>query len=136
MADDKAEVQRILELLRTLIRILGLPNREVERRLQLTPSYLSRLFGGYIEVKLEHVIAICRALGIHPSEFFRFAYPDPIEPPTESARKVLTMLQSAQPKARPAETPPAPPPGLSKEEVERRVQEALQKVFQELGNSG
>lgn len=135
MDEDREEVQRILELLRTLIRILGLPNREIERRLGLTPSYLSRLFGGYIEVKLEHVVSIARALGLKPGEFFEFAYPERVDPPSESAKKIRTVLHSMQPSRSGEPAPPPKPPGLSPEEVERKIQDALQQVLRDLRNS-
>lgn len=131
--DDKAEIQRILDLLRMLIRISGLSNREVERRLKLSPSYLSRLFGGYLEVKLEHILGVSRALGLKPSEFFAFAYPEgPLEP-SEAYQRIRNVLQTLQP-IRP-EAPPKPEPAITAEEVERRIQEALRQVFRDLQRS-
>jgi transcriptional regulator with XRE-family HTH domain len=133
--ETNAEILRILDLLRTLIRILGLSNREIERRAGFSPSYLSRLFGNYLELKYEHVLEISRALGITPCEFFELAYPDNAEAPTESMKRIRNVLQNMQP-SRPVEPPPKPAPGLSAEEVERRIQEALRQVFQDLGRSG
>jgi len=131
--DDKAEIQRILDLLRMLIRISGLSNREVERRLKLSPSYLSRLFGGYLEVKLEHLLGISRALGLKPSEFFAFAYPEgPLEP-SEAYQRIRNVLQTLQP-IRP-EPAPKPEPAITAEEVERRIQDALRQVFRDLQRS-
>ena len=134
-AETNDEILRILDLLRTLIRILGLSNREIERRVGFSPSYLSRLFGNYLELKYEHVLEISRALGITPREFFELAYPDNAEPPTESMKRIRTVLQNMQP-SRPVEVPQKAAPGLSAEEVERRIQEALRQVFQELGRTG
>lgn len=135
--ETNAEILRILDLLRTLIRILGLSNREIERRAGFSPSYLSRLFGNYLELKYEHVLEISRALGITPREFFELAYPDNAEASTESMKRIRGVLQNMQP-ARPVpiEAPPKAAPGLSAEEVERRIQEALRQVFQELGRTG
>ena len=133
--ETNAEILRILDLLRTLIRILGLSNREIERRAGFSPSYLSRLFGNYLELKYEHVLEISRALGITPREFFELAYPDSAEAPTESMKRIRNVLQNMQP-SRPVEAPPKPAPGLSAEEVERKIQEALRQVFQDLGRTG
>ena len=134
--ETNAEILRILDLLRTLIRILGLSNREIERRAGFSPSYLSRLFGNYLELKYEHVLEISRALGITPREFFELAYPDNAEAPTESMKRIRGVLQNMQP-SRLVETPqPKSAPGLSAEEVERRIQEALRQVFQDLGRTG
>lgn len=132
--DDKTEIQRILDLLRMLIRISGLPNREVERRLKLSPSYLSRLFGGYLEVKLEHVLGISRALGLKPAEFFAFAYPEGPLDPSEAYQRIRNVLQTLQPTRQEA-PPPKPEPAITAEEVERRIQEALRQVFRDLQRS-
>ena len=134
--ETNAEILRILDLLRTLIRILGLSNREIERRVGFSPSYLSRLFGNYLELKYEHVLEISRALGITPREFFELAYPDNAEQPTESMKRIRTVLQNMQPSRPLMEAPPKPAPGLSAEEVERRIQDALRQVFQDLGRTG
>jgi len=134
--ETNAEILRILDLLRTLIRILGLSNREIERRAGFSPSYLSRLFGNYLELKYEHVLEISRALGITPRELFELAYHDHAETPTESMKRIRSTLQTMQPAARPVDTSTKPASGLSAEEVERRIQEALRQVFQDLGRTG
>jgi transcriptional regulator with XRE-family HTH domain len=128
---DEEEVERLMNVLRTAIRLLGLSNREIERRLGLTPSYLSRLFGGYIELKVEHVLAIVRAIGLQPSEFFELAYPRRAEPPSESFRTIRTLLRDMQP---PEEPRPAPAVDLTPEEIDRRIQESVRRAFKELAN--
>jgi transcriptional regulator with XRE-family HTH domain len=125
---DKEEVDRLLNVLRTSIRLLGLTNREIERRLGLTPSYVSRIFSGTIELKVEHVLAIARAMGLEPWEFFELAYPRRSEPPTESFRSIRTLLRDMQPPA-----PPAPPaPGLTAEEIDQKIQESVRRALREL----
>jgi transcriptional regulator with XRE-family HTH domain len=131
----EAEIQRILDLMRTLIRILGLSNREIERRVGLSPSYLSRLFGGYLELKYEHVLEISRALGLTPREMFELAYPDSTEPPSESMERIRSVLNNMQPSRPASESVPKPSPALTAEDVERRIQEALRQVFQDLSRS-
>ena len=60
--------------LRSALRILGIPIREVERRLGLSPSYLSRLLSGRVALKVDHVAEIARALGLDPAEVFLIAF--------------------------------------------------------------
>ena len=51
----------------------------------------------------------------------------------EKIRNVLNNLQPSRPAAEPT---PKPAPGLSAEDVERRIQEALRQVFQDLSRTG
>src|SRR6478672_9438637 len=90
---EREEVDRLLLVLRTVIRILGHPLREVERRLGLHPSYLGRLFQGVIEPKVEHVLAVSRALGLAPAEFFDLVYPQRPDPPSESSKAIHKLLR-------------------------------------------
>ena len=135
----EADNQRILDLLRTLIRVLGLSNREIERRIGLSPSYLSRLFGGYLELKFEHVLEISRALGLEPGEIFELAYPGSSKPTSESMERIRNLgdtLQRSRPATKPAPKPaPEPAPGISTE-VEHHVQEVFRQVLQDLIRRG
>lgn len=126
---DKEEVDRLLNVLRTSIRLLGLTNREIERRLGLTPSYISRIFSGTIELKMEHVLAIARAIGLEPWEFFELAYPRRSDAPSESFRSIRTLLRDMQP---PAEPPAPPAAGLTEEEIDRRIEETVRRALQRL----
>jgi len=123
--NDKEEVDRLLNVLRTSIRLLALSNREIERRLGLTPSYISRIFSGTIELKVEHVFAITRAMGLAPWEFFELAYPRRSAPPSESYQMIQTLLRDMQP-------PPEPPARPDAEEIDRKIQEAVRRALQEL----
>ena len=127
---EQEEVDRLLLVLRTAIRLLGLTNREVERRLGMTPSYLGRLFGGTIELKVEHVISIARAMGIQPWEFFELAYPRRSDPPSEPFRAIRTLLRDMQPATEPAPAPQAAT--LTAAEVEEKIHESVRKVLREL----
>ena len=127
---DRNEVSRLLNVLRTAIRLLGLTNREIERRLSMTPSYLSRLFGGAIELKVEHVIAIARAIGIEPAEFFALAYPRLPDPPSEPYQTIRTLLRDMQP----PETPSKPAAGLTADEIDQKIQESVRRAFREMAS--
>ncbi len=129
---DRKEVDRLMTVLRTAIRLLGLTNREIERRLELTPSYLSRLFGGAIELKVEHVVAIARAIGMAPAEFFALAYPSLPEPPSESFQTIRTLLRDMQPPPGPPAQPSAA--ALTAEEIEKKIQESVRQALREMAS--
>jgi transcriptional regulator with XRE-family HTH domain len=125
---DKDEAQRLIRVLTTAMRILGISNREIEKRLQLSPSYLSRLFNGLIELRAEHLLAVSRAIGLKPAEFFHLAYPKRPDPPSEAVLQLRRVLQELQP------PPPTPAsPLLREDEIERKIQETVQRL---LGGSG
>jgi transcriptional regulator with XRE-family HTH domain len=125
---EQAEVDRLLTVLRTAIRLLGLTNREIERRLSLTPSYLGRLFGGSIELKVEHVLAISRAMGLEPAELFELAYPRRPDPPTEAARTIRKLLRDMQP----PEPEGRPAVAISDEELQQKIQESVRQALRDL----
>ena len=96
---DQEEVRRLLNLLRTLMRMLGFSNREVERRMGVNHGSVSRVFSGQIEAKLDLVLGAARAIGLEYDEFFAFAYPErrPPELASPATAKVLELLEDLRP---------------------------------------
>jgi transcriptional regulator with XRE-family HTH domain len=142
---DREEVFRILEVINTLLRVLGISNREVERRLGLHPSSLTRFFNGQVETKLEVVLGIARVIGLEYEELFHFAYPGPLDPETESptARTIRARMQilqggsraarkSAQTPPRGSPSEPQAPSQLTDEDVER-IARAVEKMVSRPG---
>lgn len=104
MNTSRDEVRRILDVIHTLLRMLDISNREVERRMKLAPSTLTRFFNGQVEAKLDTVLGIAQAVGFEYAELFDFLYPERPDPDSSSpsARKVRSMLEGLQPKMRAA----------------------------------
>ncbi len=125
---DREEVERLIRVLTTAMRILGLSNREIEKRLHLSPSYLSRLFNGLIELRAEHLLSISRAIGLTPAELFQLAYPRRSDPPSEAALQLRRVLQELQPAA-------PSPQVLREDEMERRIEETVQRVLGEIARA-
>jgi transcriptional regulator with XRE-family HTH domain len=124
----KEEIQRLLYVLRVAMRILDVSNREVEKRLGLSYGYLSRLFSGSIELKVEHILQILEVLGLTPAEFFQLAYPRRTSPPSESAARLRSILDGIGPLT--SEERPAPKE-MSAEELESVVSKVLRKMLNE-----
>lgn len=122
------ETQRLINVLKVSLRILGVTNREVARRMEMSPSYLSKLFSGASEIRLDHVIRICRAIGLEPAEFFTMAYPLPPRSSTVTASKLREMLQHGR---------PAPPPPPAEVFDEEKIKQMLKETLERLeGQSG
>lgn len=93
----KEETERIIRMIRTALRLLGFTNREIERRLGYTPSYLTRLFSGQIELRFEHIVDIAGAMGMTAEEFFQFAYPARQAERSEAAIQLDVVLEELRP---------------------------------------
>ncbi len=98
----KEETERIIRMIRTALRLLGFTNREIERRLGYTPSYLTRLFSGQIELRFEHIVDIASAMGLTAEEFFQFAYPLRKGERSEAALQLDELLEEIRPEWTPA----------------------------------
>jgi transcriptional regulator with XRE-family HTH domain len=112
MNKDMDEVRRILDVLRTLSRMMGISNREVERRLHLHPSFLTRLYSGQVEAKLEVVLGIARAIGLEYPELFDLLYPERPNPDrwSAAAQRIHGMLEGLHPPRVQAGAVPGPQP--------------------------
>lgn len=112
------------------MKILDVTNREVEKKLGLSYGYLSRLFAGTIELKVEHILEICNAIGLRPAEFFHLAYPKVPAPATPAANRLRDVLHGFQPLAEPETASP-----LNPEEIERLMMSSLRKLLADLGKA-
>ena len=147
----KPETQHMLDVLKQAMRMLGFSYREIERKMGVSSSYLSRLFSGDIALRHDHVVEIAQAMGLEPGEIFRAAYPSPAGPPSSAAEKLNRAVQSfssSGPFAGPTGAVAAPrepasglsltpgAPGSSPEELESLMAKALRRFFKELSESG
>ena len=130
------EARRYAQLLRQVVELSGVSEREVERRLALGGGTLSRIFGGRIELKLSHLLAILAVAGVKPERFFQLAAVV-LEGAAEESlgRQVLAALDRlAGPGAVPAGGGVAagePPPALGllpDDEIDRRIDAALARL--------
>ncbi|HBL26525.1 MAG TPA: hypothetical protein DD490_06800 [Acidobacteria bacterium] len=126
------EISRCAKMLESVVRMHGLSARQLEDKLGYGAGTVNRLFNGKIELKVRHILLILGVIGIPPSQFFREAFPEDERPRTEPevAARLLDLLERHAPK-RPAPTKAAaapPAPGISDEDLERRILEALNRL--------
>jgi transcriptional regulator with XRE-family HTH domain len=94
-AESAPEVQHLLHILKIAMKVLGCNNRDVERKLGLSSSYLSRLFSGLIELRVEHVVDISRSIGVEPEEIFQIAFPRKSRPASAASARLREVLGPA-----------------------------------------
>jgi transcriptional regulator with XRE-family HTH domain len=78
----------VLDRMKAAIKLLGYTVRDVEKTLGYSFGYLSRVFSGTIELKMEHIIDISGALQMGPEELLAFVYPTFRDPASEAAREL------------------------------------------------
>lgn len=133
------EVRRYADLLKQAIRAAGFSVSEVERRLGAGPKALRRIFSGQVDLKLKHVVAILRIIGMSQEEFFAIAsrpkqrqHPQTHHAPT--ATDFLAAFQRVGYRGEMVqldETDPASP-----EEFDRLVEDAVNRVLERRRREG
>ena len=123
------EIVRIAAALRTAIRLSGISHRQVERELGLSTGYLTRILAGQVELRVRHVLEVCRVIGLSPDRFFGALFP-PQEGPESMMRLERGLAQLHPPPERPA--PPTPDPASSGESRPKRVPELVRRLRQTL----
>jgi transcriptional regulator with XRE-family HTH domain len=130
---DHSESERLMSLLRKAMRMLDVKHRDLAKRLGVSPSYLSRLFHGVIDLKVDQLVRIVEALGLQPGEFFRMAFPEDSQPLTPAAAALRGLVpEGAVPQSSASS---AAPVYVTAEEVERKIEDTVRRMFAELGKS-
>jgi len=127
------EIVRIAAALRTAIRLSGISHRQVERELGLSTGYLTRILAGQVELRVRHVLDVCRVIGLPPERFFGALFPLQDGPESMSRlERGLAQLHPAPGRPAPPMPPNAEPPGESRSrpvsELLRRLRQALEDL--------
>lgn len=93
----RPDVKHVLDTLKSAIRLLGYSIRDVEKALGYSFGYLSRVFAGTIELKMEHILDMAKALSMAPEELLAFVYPELKEPPSMSAVELWKRVGGVPP---------------------------------------
>lgn len=135
MRPREAEVERIARLLKSAILLSHQSQRAIERQMGLSPGYLGRIIEGRLELRISHILGVCKAIGLPPAGFFLAAYPEALSLPAESMSLVhalqhLHAQRGEGPEAAGVAAPPAAGPDRAK--VEKTMKDFLDTLFGEL----
>jgi transcriptional regulator with XRE-family HTH domain len=129
------ESERYMSILRSAMRVLGMQHRELAKKLGWNPSYLSRLFNGVIDLKVDHLPQLVKGVGLEMQEFLRLAYPEssvPLSRAADSLRGVFPHVALSQPTAAQSDSVPAPEVKrtitISEDELEKKIEEKLENA--------
>jgi hypothetical protein len=127
---EQDEAKRVLGLLDTAILNSRRSRREIERKLGWSQGYLGSLLRGRISLKVWHVYALSRELGIEPLSLFLTAAP-PRDPSWILKHLGIEPLPPAPPEEPVVPKVEAPP--MSREDLEEMMRTLL---YHELGRLG
>lgn len=125
---DENETKRLIELLKEAIAKSGRSMREIERALGWSQGYLGSILRGRIALKVRHVFALARELGLEPLSFFLTVAP-PRDPNWVLEQLGIPPPGSEEPGPEPID--PAPP--LTRKELEDLVRETLREELEKIG---
>lgn len=127
------EMSRLMELLRTIVRLLGYTNREVERRANLNHATAVRYFRGEGEPKIEFLLGVLRAIGLEYWEFFSLAYPgrEGSSAAYQKLQRLLEQLVPASARISQAARPEAAEIDGKLEELRREVRAMMEEKRRE-----
>lgn len=100
----------------------GVTRQALEKRMGLaSPGYLSRILGGAIELRAQHIFDILKALGVDPGRFFRAAYPADTEAADDPGLEGIKEIAREQGTAAPWVSPDP--------DLDRRVRRSLARIL-------
>ena len=94
------EIARLIAALRTAIRLSTVSFRQIERELEMSPGYLTRILAGEVQLRLSHVLTICQVIGFPADAFFAALYP-PRPPTNENVARLVRGLAQLHPQPDP-----------------------------------
>jgi len=138
------EVRRIAGALKSAVRLSGVSHRRIEREMGLCPGYLSRIFACRVELRIRHVLGVCRIIDLPVDSFFRAVLPRRQSAPNGSneARRMEQSLRELHPapyatsqQSLAAEPDPLPA-GLGPSEKAARLLRRLRQVLVDIEQNG
>ncbi|HEX3530410.1 MAG TPA: hypothetical protein VH988_25390 [Thermoanaerobaculia bacterium] len=90
------EVKRIAGALKSAVRLSGISHRRIEREMGLCPGYLSRIFACRVELRIRHVLGVCRIIDLPVDSFFHAVLPRRQDAPND-AKRVEQSLRELHP---------------------------------------
>jgi len=128
------ESERYMSILRSAMRVLGMQHRELDKKLGWNPSYLSRLFNGVIDLKVDHLPQLVKGVGLEMQEFLRLAYPESLIPLSRAAESLRGVFPHVAPSPGSGLGDSAPTPEvkrtitITEDELEKKIEEKLENA--------
>ena len=94
-------VENVLRALRTLLDVSGFSLQKVTRVLASHECVVDvpRVLRGKLDLKVSHVLDVCRVIGLHPVELFRIGLKEP-SAPSPLLERAAALLRAGTPQPR------------------------------------
>ena len=130
----KPQTERLIFVLRAAIRAVGLTFKEVEKRLNVSGGYLTRLFAGQMPIRVDQITEIAEAAGLDPDEIYRLAFPPvqkPATPETELIRRAITTSRAKESSSAESAQGTEESASMLCREIERLIERLVEKKLNE-----
>jgi hypothetical protein len=134
----EAEIIRVADALKTAVRLSGVSHRRIEREMGLCPGYLSRIFGGRVELRVRHVLGVCRVIELPVDSFLHAVFPRRMvldEPSMRVERGLLELHPAPYPTRLQAAASAADPTAAPRAKA-GRLMERLRQVLVDIEENG
>jgi transcriptional regulator with XRE-family HTH domain len=125
---SEQQIDRLMQVLRILLRFSKIQNREIEKKLGFSAGYLSRLLSGRIDVKLSHILDLAAILELSPHELFAIALPPQVQGPSRGLRQLQRIVPHLVP---PSIAAPAGGKGPDLRALHHKVEAGLNEVLRQ-----
>ncbi|MBV8200038.1 MAG: hypothetical protein JOZ15_05375 [Acidobacteria bacterium] len=133
----EVEVQHYAGILRQAVRAAGFAVSDVERQIGTGPKALRRVFCGAVDLKLKHIIAVLRIIGMSQAEFFAIASrTDRRGRRTSAGGEMLATFERIGYRGALAPVPDELEDPASEEEFDRLVEDAVDRVMKRRESEG
>jgi len=130
----RPEIRHVLDTLKAAIKVLGYSVRDIEKKLGYSQGYLSRVFSGSIELKMEHIIDVSAALGMAPEEMLAFVYPHLKDPPSAAAWELWKRVGGKAPTGT-FRIRQMPEEEAAEEKLERTLRRAMGRILSDVART-
>lgn len=128
------ETERIIQVLKTSMRVLGFTQQDIEAKLGVAPGYVGRLFRGVMQLRFDHIVNIARAMDVEPEEIFQLAFAPARNPPSDATQRLRDVAERFHPPAARSSPRDQAAAGstmpLSMEEETERIERIVLRTFE------
>ena len=116
------DLLQLRQVLREAVHASGMPVREMERQLGIGSGNLYRLIDGSLDLRIRHLLALAKILGVPPTDFLEMGCPHAIQGAT---RRLSDWIGSPTPGGAAGPTAAS----LSLDELKELIRDTVREVL-------